>query len=98
MEDQPQISLDPARRCMLLERVVETFNDIPISNPVQRVMLVGKGVQTASQSNEAVKDLLISTRFLEALHAEAKFRSSGVVSYPPALSGEVSFNREQQRV
>lgn len=98
MQDQPQLSLDPARRCMLLERVAEAFNDIPMANPVQRIMVVGKGVQEASQTNEAVKGLIIETRFLESLHAEAKFRATGVVSYPPALQAEFHFNREQQRV
>ena len=97
MTDAIQINLDPARRCMLVERVADTFNDIPVVNPVQRVVLVGKGVQQAAMNNDALKTMLGETRFIETLHAQAKFRATGVVGLPPALQGDVGVSKEVQR-
>lgn len=92
------IDIDPARRCMLVERVADVFNDIPMVNPVQRIVLVGKGVQQAAMSNEAIKSMVAETRFIEALHAQAKFRSTGVASgLPAALKGDLSSSKEAAR-
>lgn len=94
----PALQIDPARRCMLVERVAEVFNDIPMANAVQRVILVGKGVQTAVQNNDALKTMVQDSRFIESLHAAAKSRSTGVAVFPPALQSEFGSSREAQRV
>lgn len=99
---QTELNLDVARRCMLVERVAEVFNSIPTLDPVQRVMQIAKGVMQASQSNEAIKTMVVDSRFLEQLHAEAKRRKTGEVVFPPPLAGaaasDVSESREAQRV
>lgn len=94
------INLDPARRCMLLERgVAEIYNDIPMSAPVQRIMLIGKGAGMASKSSEGIRQMLKETGFIEALHAEARSRSTGEVPLPPALHTEFKpAERETERV
>jgi hypothetical protein len=92
------IDIDPARRCMLVERVADVFNDIMMVSPVQRVVLVGKGVQQAAMNNEAIKTMIGETRFIETLHSQAKFRSTGVATgLPPALMGDLSASKEAQR-
>lgn len=97
MTEATQINLDPARRCMLVERVADIFNDIPVVSPVQRVVLVGKGVQQAAMNNDALKTMLGEARFIETLHAQAKFRSTGAATLPPALQGDVGVSKEAQR-
>lgn len=97
MTEAPQIDLDPARRCMLVERVAEIFNDIPVVSPVQRVVIVGKGVQQAAMGNDAVKTMLGETRFIETLHTHAKLRSTGVAGLPPALPADAGVSKEAQR-
>lgn len=92
------LDLTPARRCMLLERVAEIFDEIPMANPVQRAMIVGRAVQMACQENEAVKNMIIETRFLERLKIEAKARAGGDISYPPPLQSEITFGKENMRV
>lgn len=96
--NQTVLDIDPARRCMLVERVADVFNDIPMVSPVQRVVLVGKGVQQAAMGNEAIKAMIGETRFIEALHAQAKLRSTGVAAgLPPALQGDVGVAKEAPR-
>lgn len=92
------LDLDPARRCMLLERVTEVFDEIPMVNAVQRVVIVGKGVQSASQSNEAVKSMIGETNFIAVLHAEAKTRMTGKQVLPAALRSEFGVSKEAERV
>lgn len=92
------LDLDPARRCMLVERVTDIFDEIPMASAVQRVMIVGKGVQIASQNNEAVKAMIGESNFVAVLHAEAKTRMTGKQVLPAALRSEFGVSKEAERV
>ena len=79
------LELDIPRKCMLLERVGLIFDAIPMASPVERLMVVGRGIATASKSNENIRALIQEVNYIESLKAAAQFRVTGIALLPAAL-------------
>ena len=92
--------MDPVRRCFLVEPIAEELNDIPLLDPVKRIILLGRIVHGASQGNEAIRNMVIKTKCIESLHHEAASRARGDVEFPAALSPTLNppSSREVARV
>jgi hypothetical protein len=79
------LELDIPRKCMLLERVGLIFDAIPMASPVERLMVIGRGIATATKTNENIRTLIQEQNYIDALKGAAQFRVTGVAVLPAAL-------------
>ena len=84
-ENAIALDLEIARKCMLLERVGPIFDLIPMSDPMQRVILIAKGLSAASKENENLRKLIQQSGYIDTLKAHARYRETGEMKLPSAL-------------
>jgi hypothetical protein len=86
------VSIDLARRCMLMERVGLAFDVIPMCSPVDRIKAVARGVTLACKENENLRNIIQAEGYFNDLKAAAHFRMTGGQEFPAALKS--TFERQ----
>jgi hypothetical protein len=78
--------LDVCRRVMLMEPVAGDFNQLPMTEPTQRVKAVAMVLVNAANEHDFIRRIVEETGVIKSLHAMARDRAGGEISLPTLLA------------
>lgn len=77
--------MNASRLVMLMEPMAAEFNDILMTAPIRRVILVAEVLKIASDLNDSIGNNVKSSNVMQALFNESKRRGDGSLVMPKAF-------------